>query len=92
VACIHGRVRRKWTPGQCPGPRPPWITLYGEIASPDGPQTAGAKRRSRDLLPEYDRLMGEMETVLGRDLDAFNAGLGGKNAPAVIPPKPAVRK
>jgi hypothetical protein len=36
--------------------------------------------------------MGEMETVLGRDLDAFNAGLGGKNAPAVIPPKPAVRK
>ena len=22
VACNHGRVRRKWTPGQCPGPRP----------------------------------------------------------------------
>jgi len=24
VAYIHGRVRRKWTPGQSPGPRPPW--------------------------------------------------------------------
>ena len=22
VAFIHGRVRRKWTPGQSPGPRP----------------------------------------------------------------------
>ncbi|MDP2913869.1 MAG: hypothetical protein Q8O91_00275 [Candidatus Aminicenantes bacterium] len=24
VAYIYGRVRRKWTPGQSPGPRPPW--------------------------------------------------------------------
>jgi len=23
VVFIHGRVRRKWTPGQSPGPRPP---------------------------------------------------------------------
>jgi len=24
VAYFHGRVRRKWPPGQSPGPRPPW--------------------------------------------------------------------
>ena len=69
-----------------------WITLYGEVVYPDGAPTAGAKRRFQDLLPENDRWMGELETVLGRDLDAFNAVVRGKNAPAVIRPKPAVKK
>jgi hypothetical protein len=69
-----------------------WITLYGEVVYPDGPPTAGAKRRFQDLLPEYDRLMGELDKVLGDGLDAFNVVVRGKNAPAVIRPKSAVRK
>ena len=33
VACIHGRVRRKWTPGQSPGPPPPWKTVLDWLAA-----------------------------------------------------------
>jgi len=64
-----------------------WIMLYGEVAAPDGPPTAGSQRRFQDLLPEYERLMGELQTVLDRNLEAFNALVRDKGAPAVIRPK-----
>jgi photosystem II stability/assembly factor-like uncharacterized protein len=61
-----------------------WVKLYGEIASGDGPPTAGARRRYADLLPEYERLMAESQAVLERELDAFNKLVRDKGAPAVI--------
>jgi len=69
-----------------------WVKLYGEVAGPDGAPTAGAKQRYKDLLPEYERLMAESQAVLERDLEAFNKLVRDKGAPAVIRPKPPVRK
>ena len=69
-----------------------WVKLYGEVAGPDGPPTAGARQRYRDLLPGYERLMAESQAVLERDLEAFNKLVRDKGAAAVIRPKPPVRK
>jgi len=41
VASIHGRVRRKWSPGQSPGLRPPGIIGLGAYAAPETAKNHG---------------------------------------------------
>ena len=71
VACIHGRVRRKWTPGQSPGPRPPLIKdglihldFPAHVPVPSGTPDAlvkglgkkpGEVFKGRDYLAVFDR-------------------------------------
>ncbi len=48
------------------------ITLYGYVLQPDYPPTAGASERLADLRAQLEPLMGQVDTLLGQDLQSFN--------------------
>ncbi len=60
------------------------VTLYNEVAGPDGRPTAGSRTRFEDLKPQLARLLGQLKQVLDSDLGSFNQLVRGKGVPPVI--------
>ena len=46
--------------------------LYGFVAGPDGPPTASARERFRDLNEQWDALRNRLQSVLQSDVPQFN--------------------
>ena len=61
-----------------------FVTLYNEVAGPDGAPTAGSSTRFEDLKPKYSELLGQLKQVLDTDVANFNQLIRSKGAPPVI--------
>jgi septation ring formation regulator EzrA len=63
-------------------------TLYAYVVAFPYQPTEGAYRRFRDLKPQVDDLLGQLEAVVKGELERFNQLVRGKNLPAVVVRKP----
>ena len=66
VAYIHGRVRRKLTPGQSPGPRPPWMRKTLILDVPHRQVVFTIPKRLRVFFKYKRRLLGDLCRVADR--------------------------
>ena len=85
VTYIHGRVRRKWTPGQSPGPRPPWMRETLLLDVPHRQIVFTIPKRLRVFFKFNRRLLGDLCRCALRSLSCyFEAVTGSALTPGVI--------
>ncbi len=60
-----------------------FLYLFGAVDGADAGVTDGARQRYADLSAEWTRLKTQLDTLLGPDLDAFNALVKEQGIPAV---------
>ncbi len=59
--------------------------LYGYVAGPEGPPTAGARERFADLNEQWAALRGQLQTLLDTEVAAFNQRVGEMGPPVFVP-------
>jgi len=59
--------------------------LYGYVAMPDGPPTAGARQRFADLNEQWSTLRGRLMDVMNTEVQAFNERVRAVGPPVFVP-------
>jgi len=82
---IHGRVRRKLTPGQSPGPRPPWVRETLLLDVPHRQVVFTIPKTLRIFFKFRRRLLGELCRSAVKTLTVyFEALTGDELVPDII--------
>jgi hypothetical protein len=85
VAYIHRRVRRKLTPGQSPGPRPPWMRGALLLDAPHRQVVFTIPKRLRVFFKYRRRLLGSLCLCALRSLTLyFDVVAGSTLRPGVV--------